>query len=77
MEFHIRTTSQPDLQAIEQRLLELDPAGLVDLDAAGVLRLSTLAQANDLVAVMAAAGHPVALRDIEQQASVCCGGCSG
>lgn len=78
MEFHVRVPGQLDLDAIETRLLELDPAVLVDHDAgAGQLRISTVAQPEELAMAMAAAGVPVALRDIEPQPSVCCGGCSG
>lgn len=79
MEFHVRIANVPlDLDALETRLLALDPAALVDLDSASAkLRVSTLAQLQELADALAAAGHPVALRDIELQPSVCCGGCSG
>ena len=79
MEFHIRLADpQVGIEAIEHRLLDLDPAALVDLDAAsGVLRISTLAGPQDLAGGLAAAGPPVAPHAIEQQPSVCCGGCSG
>ncbi|AKC86365.1 hypothetical protein [Pseudoxanthomonas suwonensis] len=79
MEFHIRIAGpRVEVEAIKRRLLDLDPAGLVDLDAdSGVLRVSTLAQPAELAGVLAAVGHPVAQRDIELQPSVCCGGCSG
>ena len=79
MEFHVRFAgAKPDLQAFETRLLALDPAALVDLDATSAqLRVSTVAQVQELADALAAAGHPVALRDIEAQPSVCCGGCSG
>ena len=79
MEFHLRlATAKPELQAFETRLLALDPAALVDLDATSAqLRVSTVAQVQELADALAAAGHPVALRDIEAQPSVCCGGCSG
>ena len=51
---------------------------MVDLDLmSGRLRISTLAPRPDVAGVLAAAGHPVGLRDIELQPSVCCGGCSG
>ena len=79
MEFHVRFAgAKPDLQAFETRLLALDPAALVDLDATSAqLRVSTVAQVQELADALAAAGHPVALRDIEAQPSVCCGGCIG
>ena len=79
MEFHVRIDQAPiDLAAVEARLLALDPAALVDLDHASArLRVSTLAQLQELADVLAAAGHPVGQDDIELQPSVCCGGCSG
>ena len=78
MEFHVRIAGAAvDLAAVERGLLELDPAGVVDLHGTGLLRISTAAGAADLATVLAAAGHPVAPASIEQQPSVCCGGCSG
>ncbi len=79
MEFHVRVAAGTlDLPALETRLLALDPAAVLDLDSTGArLRVSTLVPSQDLADAMAATGHPVALRDIEQQPSVCCGGCSG
>ena len=77
MEFHVRTTSQPDLQSIQQRLHEMDPAGLVDHDGHDMLRISTVLRQDELVSVLGDAGQPVTLAAIEQQPSVCCGGCSG
>ena len=79
MEYHVQLPpGRVDVEAIEKRLLDLDPAGLVDLELlSGRLRVSTLAPRPEVAGVLAAAGHPVALDDIEQQPSVCCGGCSG
>ncbi|KAF1693131.1 hypothetical protein [Pseudoxanthomonas koreensis] len=79
MEFHVHVAGKAlDLDALEARLLAVDPAAVLDLDsAATTLRISTLAQAQDLAEALAAAGQPVALHDIEQQPSVCCGGCGG
>ncbi|WP_374012926.1 hypothetical protein [Pseudoxanthomonas koreensis] len=77
MEFKI-SIEHPQLQDIEQRLLDIDPAGLVDVDTAdGRVRVSTCIQPFELAMTLAAAGHPVAVADIELQPSVCCGGCSG
>jgi hypothetical protein len=79
MEFHVHVADGPlDLAAFQTRLLAVDPAALVDLDSASAkLRVSTLAQPQDLADALAAAGRPVALRDIELKPSVCCGGCGG
>lgn len=79
MEFHIQFgDTRVDIESIEQRLLDLDPAGMVDLDlVSGRLRVSTLAPLRAVAGVLAAAGHQVALHDIQQQPSACCGGCGG
>ncbi|KAF1684916.1 hypothetical protein B1992_13875 [Pseudoxanthomonas broegbernensis] len=77
MEFKIRI-GNPRIDGIEHHLLQLDPAGLVDVDAAdGRVRIATCAQPFELAMILAAAGHPVAVSDIELMPSVCCGGCSG
>lgn len=79
MEYVIRLGDAPaDLAAIERSLLALDPAALLDRDAAtGNLRCSTSALAVELVFALAAAGHRLTPDAIERLPSVCCGGCSG
>lgn len=77
MEFKIHI-ERPHLETIEQRLLDIDPASLVDVDTTdGRVRVSTCAQPFELAMALAAAGHPVAVADIELMPSICCGGCSG
>ncbi|KAF1692092.1 hypothetical protein MNQ95_04465 [Pseudoxanthomonas daejeonensis] len=74
----ILRTGPVDVGHIERLLLEADPAGVVDLDAAsGHLRISTCAARDEVAAILAAAGHPVEVPDIVIVPSVCCGGCSG
>lgn len=79
VEFHVQLAGvQPDLGAIEQALLDADPAALVDIDASGgTLRVAGAFTAVDLVVLMRQSGHPVTPQQVEQQPSVCCGGCSG
>lgn len=79
MEYAIRLEDAPvDLGAIERRLLEIDPAAVVDLDAgSGLLRCSTVALEAELVLALAHAGCNVAPADVARLPSVCCGGCSG
>ena len=79
MEFSLRTNSvAPDLAAIERRLVALDPAALVDLDADGrTVRISTAATASELLASLRLAGTAADPGDLLQLPSVCCGGCSG
>jgi len=79
MEYVIRLDDAlADLAAIERPLLDLDPAALLDRDAAtGTLRCSTSALAVELMLVFAQAGHLLAPDAIERLPSVCCGGCSG
>ncbi|CAN7501824.1 hypothetical protein LJR143_003301 [Pseudoxanthomonas sp. LjRoot143] len=79
MEYVIRLDDvTADLADIEQHLLDLDPAVVLDRDAAtGVLRCSTSALAAELLHAFADAGYRVAPDAIERLPSVCCGGCSG
>lgn len=78
MEFHVRLQDPAvDVAVIEEGLLELDPAALADLDAAGVLRLATSVGEDDIARVLADNGHPVPLEEVVRQPSVCCGSCSG
>lgn len=67
-----------DLAAVEQRLLALDPAGILDLDeAAGTLRVSTCLSEDELAALLAQAGQVLRPDRIRRLPSVCCGGCGG
>jgi len=79
MEFHIaRDPRMPDIGVIEGAILDQDPAALVDLDAAaGTLRLSTWLESRQLLEVLEGAGWTLQPDRIEQQPSVCCGGCGG
>ena len=79
MEYVIRLDdAAADLASIEQCLLDLDPAVVLDRDAAtGALRCSTSALAEELLHAFADAGYRVAPDAIERLPSVCCGGCSG
>jgi len=79
MEYVIRLDdAQADLATIERHLLDLDPAVVLDRDAAtGMLRCSTSAMAVELLHAFADAGIRVPADAIERMPSVCCGGCSG
>ncbi|MDH5823710.1 hypothetical protein QFW77_12000 [Luteimonas sp. RD2P54] len=79
MEFHVAVPgTPPDLAAVERALAALDPAALVDLDAAGAtLRVSTSMAAAQLAALLGSVGCAVGEGQVIQQPSVCCGGCSG
>lgn len=69
---------EPDLAGIERRLLEADPACLVDRDpATGHLRVSTCAGREEVAMVLQAFGLAIRTADIAIVPSVCCGGCSG
>ena len=76
MEFHVRLQGA-DAGLIADRLLEVDPAAVADLDAGGVLRLATSVDEHEIARVLSEAGHPVEPLDVVRQPSVCCGGCSG
>jgi hypothetical protein len=79
MEFRYHCTgATPDLAAIERAIAELDPAALLDLDAAGrTVRISTLLGDDDLLACLRRAGAHPDPGALERLPSVCCGGCSG
>jgi len=79
MEFHIEIVGPaPDVDAITDAILALDPAALVDIDPTGpVLRVAAALDALELLALMQQAGYPVAPDRVFQVPSICCGGCSG
>lgn len=78
MEFHIRLAgAKPDLDAIEQCLHAVDPAGVIDIDEAGHLRVATAMNADALVVLVRQAGLAVNAAQVTQVPSTCCGGCSG
>ena len=77
MVFRIRLAlATPDVTAIGEALRQADPAALVDLDpAGGALRATAWLGGGELATVLAQAGYPPS--EVQQLASVCCGGCSG
>lgn len=77
MEFRIRlATEASDLAAINDALQQSDPAAIVDRDPAdGSLRATVWMSTDELRQVLTQAGYPP--REVEQQASNCCGECSG
>lgn len=78
MEFHVRASRPlPPLAVIEDALLAFDPAAVVDLDPAQGLRVSAAIDAAQLVDLLNGVGGGVLPAEVEQQPSVCCGGCSG
>lgn len=79
MEFHVSLPAAPtDLVELGETLRRQDPAAMVDVDASGsTLRISSAMAATDLAEALRQAGLPVVARDVVQQPSVCCGGCSG
>lgn len=79
MQFRITIDdASPDLHTIDEALRDIDPAGLVDFDAANrVIRVSTTLDTADLASAMHRAGMPVTLDRIERLPSECCGGCGG
>ncbi len=78
MEFHVRASRPlPPLLVIEDALLAHDPAAVVDIDPAQGLRVSAIIDAAQLVALLNDIGGAVEPGEVEQQPSVCCGGCGG
>lgn len=79
MEFHIALTSDaPDAAVVQDALFNVDPSAVVDLDMSGtVMRISASAMADELVTVLHQTGWHVAVKDVVQLPSICCGGCGG
>ena len=79
MQFKLEITRPvADLRRIEDALLAIDPAALVDVDAAGVsLRVASILGADELCRLVTDLGHPVERSRIVDVASECCGGCGG
>lgn len=78
MEFHVRASRPlPPLLVVEDALLAFDPAAVVDLDPEQVLRVNAAISAAELLALLNELGASLEPGEVEQQPSVCCGGCSG
>ena len=78
MQYLIAATSQiAALDGIADRLNDLDPSALVDVDTAGRLRISTLLPDAEVLLALGLAGLMVAPADLERLPSECCGGCGG
>ena len=78
MEFHVRASQPlPPLAIIEDALLTFDPASVVDVDLVQGLRVNAAIDATALVELLNGVGGRVLPGEVEQQPSVCCGGCSG
>lgn len=68
----------PDLQVLEQALLDADPSALVDIEPLGrVLRISTLLDEHGLLPALGQGGFAIAAAQVERVPSECCGGCGG
>jgi hypothetical protein len=79
MQFRIQVTEpRVDIDAVEQALVDADPAALVDFDLSGqALRVSTVLAEAELLAAVNQAGLAAELPQIERVPSNCCGGCGG
>jgi hypothetical protein len=79
MQFRIEITRPvTDLRLLEDALLALDPAALVDIDPAGVnLRFASVLCADELCRLVTDIGYPVERGRIIDIPSDCCGGCAG
>lgn len=78
MEFHVRASRPlPPLATIEDAVLAFDPAAVVDIDPASGLRVNAAIDVAELTALLNGVGGAVDPGEVEQQPSVCCGGCSG
>lgn len=76
MQYRIPVDTTPDLAALGDALLDVDPAALVDFDG-DALRLSTCLEPVEFVPVLGAAGLAVESARVARLPSECCGGCGG
>jgi len=79
MEFHIKTQGvRPNLDAINDALLEIDPMAVADIDPGDAsLRVAVELSSPELIILLTRAGYPVDWKQLEQVPSVCCGACGG
>jgi len=78
MQYLIAATSHiAGIDTVADRLNDLDPSALVDVDTAGRLRISTLLADTEVLLALGMAGLMVAPADLERVPSECCGGCGG
>ena len=78
MQYLVAATSHiAGIDTVADRLNDLDPSALVDVDTAGRLRISTLLADTEVLLALGMAGLLVAPADLERVATECCGGCGG
>lgn len=78
MQFQINTAGEiPDVGAIEDAIRTVDPSALVDLDAAGRIRIAATIDVPQLSALINLAGYPISPQQVQLLPSECCGGCGG
>lgn len=79
MKFNINTNGQAiDVLVVEQALVQIDPAAVIDIDRANSsLRVSTSLDNGELSSLITKAGFPISVSDVQGLPSDCCGGCSG
>ena len=68
----------PNLQVLEEALLEADPSVLLDIEPLSrVLRISTLLDEHGLLPALSRGGFPISATQLERVPAECCGGCGG
>lgn len=79
MEFRIKTQGvTPNLAAINDALVAIDPAAVADVDPAdGNLRVAVALGSHDLPALLTRVGYPVDWKQLGGVPAVCCGACGG
>jgi hypothetical protein len=77
MQFTVQLPSRVDEHALVDALTRVDPSSVLDLDAAGLLRIAAVIDEDAIAAALVELGLPVAARDVRRLPSECCGGCGG
>jgi hypothetical protein len=77
MQFTVQLPAPANHADLADAFADLDPASVVDLDPAGLLRIATVIDEAAISATLVALGLPVQARDVNRLPSECCGGCGG
>jgi len=78
MRYTLSTRGTPDIAAIEQAIVELDPAAVLDLGTqASMVRISSVATEAELIDCLRQAGVTAGADQLVRLPSECCGGCGG
>ena len=77
MQFAVQLPTRADEGLLADVLARIDPSSVMDLDPAGLLRISAVVDEAAIAGALRELGLPVTAHDVRRQPSECCGGCGG